>query len=510
MTKPKHNHNNPTALEKIIIEIAGNNVASHMNDLYCDFSHNHSFMKSLAAKINIDYIETVEDFESSYSSRINDLTDKQLVLARANGIIPCTNDMTGENYIAIGSLKAFDIQTFVFTKIILVSLEIITFYLPMLGNGEFDQIDQAKKYVEAILTQAWEMKANDVHIHPEAGVYAIKYAIDDKVSPTISTKKYDFMDNVIAVLQKMARVEVRSAKPFQDGQIIFFIKGRKTEWRYHEDRTLSGKRVVIRQSHAYRDTTTLESLRYPPEVASMIREVCERKSGMVLFCGKTGHGKSTAMTTELLELKKKFGWFITMIEDNPEVVLDGIDQITVNEEGDGQYKYGYAEAIRASLRSDIDVLMVAEIRDALTANSAFRAALTGHLAMSTIHVETVSSVVPRLLDLGVDKHTIYSSVSGIFIQLLIPALCPKCKEIDLNNKNYFKKGNNQKCSFCNGEGYASRVPINECAILTQGENDFIRKKYLSYSDTLQLQLEMGNIDKETMMKTLQDSVELKK
>ena len=194
-----------------------------------------------------------------------------------------------------------------------------------------------------------------------------------------------------------------------------------------------------------------------------------------------------------------------MIEDNPEVILDGISQIHVNEDGDGHYKYGYAEAIRASLRADIDVLMVAEIRDALTANAAFRASLTGHLAMSTLHVDTLDSVIPRLLDLGVDGHTIYSSVSGIFVQLLISALCPKCKVA--TEKTHFKKGDEKSCSICGGEGYFGRVPINECAVLGQGEKGFVRKKYLSYQDTLAMQFNDGYIDEETIKITLENTAE---
>lgn len=497
-----------SVLQKIIIDIAGKDTVVRTNNLVGDFTSNPAWMKTLAEQIGIKYISNAAEFESLYTASIKDLSDKHLQIARANSILPCINDKTSTPAIAIGNLNAIDLELFTFAEIIFVPIEIISAHLPVLVSGDFDQIEHARQYVEALLTQAWEMKANDIHIDPDfGGVYIVTFAIDDKVTPIISTKKQEFMENAIAVLQKMARVEVRSAEPFQDGQIIFLLKnGKKTEWRYHEDLTVAGKNVVIRQSHVYRNNSTLEALLYPNEVISMIREVCEKKGGMVLFCGTTGHGKSTTMTTMLLELKKKYKWYIRTIEDNPEVILDGISQVRVNEGGAGRYEYGYATAIRSSLRADIDVLLVGEIRDSLTANAAFRASLTGHLAMSTLHTNSVDAVVPRLLDLGVDKHTIHSSVTGIFVQLLVPALCSKCK-IPRGADGYFKKGSNKNCTGCGGEGYSGRVPVNECATLKQGGEGFIKKRYLSFRDTLAMQHQMGNIDEETIEGTMQSLVE---
>ena len=493
------------AIQKLIIQIAGEDSIARMSDMYGDFANNHSWMREFALLIGVQYIESAEQFEDEYTARIKDLTDKQLSAARANGVLPCVKDSDGELVIAIGSLHALDVEMFAFSEIVLVPLETISAYLPVLVSGEFDQIENVKQYVEALLIQGWEMRASDIHIEAETGVYVVKYRIDGNITPIISTRKPEFMENAMAVFQKMARVEVRSGRPYQDGQIIFSFKGKKTEWRYHEDRTIAGRRVVIRQSHAHTDKSTLETLRYPAEVAAMIREVSEKKSGMILFCGPTGQGKSTVMITELIELRKKFNWLITMIEDNPEVILDGISQVPVFEDGEGQYKYGYAEAIRATLRADVDVLMVAEIRDSLTAIAAFRASMTGHFAMSTIHVNSIDSVVPRLRDLGVDSHTVYSRVSGIFVQFLIPALCPKCK-INIG-ENHFKKGVDESCPTCDGKGYFGRVPINECAVLAQGRNDFIRKRYFSFPDTLNMQFRDGNIDEVTIKAELASMTE---
>jgi type IV pilus assembly protein PilB len=251
----------------------------------------------------------------------------------------------------------------------------------------------------------------------------------------------------------------------QDGRVESIINGREMDMRISTLPTVYGEKVVIRLLDKESFNFTKEGLGFNKEELTKFDKILTQPYGMLLVTGPTGSGKTTTLYTVLRELNKVDKNIIT-VEDPVEYKLEGINQVQVN------VKSGltFASGLRSILRQDPDIIMVGEIRDSETAEIAVRAAITGHLVLSTLHTNDSPSTIARLIDMGVEPYMVSSSVIGVVSQRLVKLLCPKCKESYVANETQRKMlGLDDEnlvlykpvgCNSCN-KGYKGRAAVHE-------------------------------------------------
>jgi type IV pilus assembly protein PilB len=233
--------------------------------------------------------------------------------------------------------------------------------------------------------------------------------------------------------------------------------------------TVFGEKVVMRLLDKVRAITSLEELGFLPDTLAQFRQVVRRPYGIILVCGPTGSGKTTTLMAALRELNAVTQNIVT-IEDPVEYQVPGVNQIQVNE----RVGLTFAQGLRSILRQDPNIVMVGEVRDRDTAEIAIRAALTGHLVLTTIHTNEAAGAIPRLVDMGVEPFLVASSLAAVLAQRLARTICRHCKEgtelpldapdrlamdlpADRNLVTYRGRG----CSYCGNTGYSGRLAIHE-------------------------------------------------
>ena len=283
----------------------------------------------------------------------------------------------------------------------------------------------------------------------------------------------------------MANLDIAEKRLPQDGRIRVRIDGKPIDLRVSIVPTVHGEKVVMRiqDAQSYLNLK-LEDLGFEEDDLQKIRKAIYSPWGMVLVTGPTGSGKTTTLYTALME-RNTDDVNISTAEDPVEVAIPGINQVHVKE----QIGLTFAEALRAFLRQDPDIILVGEIRDRETAEIAVKAALTGHLVLSTLHTNDAPSSITRLVDIGVENFLVGTAVNLIIAQRLIRKLCPKCKQPapyppefwkglgfsdeDISN-NQFYVHSKEGCEYCNHTGYKGRVAVHEILEM----DDDIRKAVL--------------------------------
>ncbi len=240
--------------------------------------------------------------------------------------------------------------------------------------------------------------------------------------------------------------------------------------------TSKGEEVVVRLLPEEGSIPALEDIILDEEVREAYQRAIRNPYGIFLVTGPTGSGKSTTLAAMLRKLVWERGGKILTVEDPIEYRFPGVTQIQVQE----QIGLTFARALRAFLRQDPDVIMVGELRDAETAKIATEAALTGHLVLSTLHVNTSLGVIRRLEQMGVESYKIYDSLLGASAQRLIPKLCPACSVPDPEGKEVVGEGARRptfgaKCPVCGGRGYKGRVGVQEFFFFTERVKEEVSK-----------------------------------
>jgi len=219
--------------------------------------------------------------------------------------------------------------------------------------------------------------------------------------------------------------------------------------------TIGGESIVLRILENYLEDINLETLGFSDQSIAMLNEILTRKYGMILVSGPTGSGKSTTLKSLINMLNDGRKKIIT-VEDPVESKIDGIIQIQVNQ----SIGVTFAEVLKATLRNDPDIIVISEIRDEVTAEIAVRAALTGHLVISTIHTNDAVSTLIRLVDMGIPKYLILDSLIGVIGQRLVGKKCQKCM--------------GEGCDECSS-GYSGRISINELLVLNQDVRNILKE-----------------------------------
>lgn len=320
------------------------------------------------------------------------------------------------------------------------------------------------RLVNSFIKQAISAKASDIHIEPYEDRIRIRFRIDATLQEIMSPSKntHSAITTRIKIISKMDIAERRLP---QDGRVEMNIDGRSIDLRVSSLPTVYGEKIVIRILDRTSTIMTKKSLGFTENNLNRFNNLLSYPNGILLVTGPTGSGKTTTLYAALQELNS-IGKNIITLEDPVEYRLDGINQVQINPKSGLTFSSG----LRSILRQDPDIIMVGEIRDEETARLAIRAAITGHLVISTMHTNDAASTVSRLVDMGIEPYLVASSVMGVVAQRLVRKICDSCKteyisekkEEDILNiyepiKLYKGKG----CSKCYNTGYKGRTSIHE-------------------------------------------------
>ncbi len=350
-----------------------------------------------------------------------------------------------------------------------------------LDAGSEDE-NAAIHIVEGIINFALDQRATDIHFEPEEKLLRVRYRVDGilvqgenvsaRVGPAVLTR-----------IKILAGLDISEHRLPQDGRLRFATPSGPVDMRVSVLPTVFGENIVMRILDHSGTVPRLDLLGLPDQVSEILKGIVNRPYGMLYVTGPTGSGKSTTLfallaTVDAMERK------ICTVEDPVEYRLPLIRQCQVNAE----IGFDFAGALRSILRQDPDVILLGETRDTETAQIAVRAALTGHLVLSTLHTNSAVGAIPRLIDMGIDRFLINSSLIGVLAQRLVRLLCPKCKErysASAEERKWFgsfapagefflhrPKG----CAVCKNKGYRGRTAIVElfmidgeiCQLISEG------------------------------------------
>ena len=350
-------------------------------------------------------------------------------------------------------------------------------------DSSLDEISNAPivRLLDSIIEQAVQMKASDIHIEPFEKEVRIRIRVDGILQNTFSIPK-DLHAALVARVKIIGGMNIAEKRLPQDGRIEVSIADRQIDMRLAVMPTWHGEKTVLRILDRSSFLINKEELGFSPENLEKFRELLKNPHGILLVTGPTGSGKTTTLYTMLSELNKEAHNIIT-IEDPVEYMLKGVNQTQVNMKAG----LSFAVGLRALLRQDPDIVMIGEIRDKETSEIAVRAAITGHLVLSTLHTNDAISTIVRLMDMGIDSYLLAASMVGVISQRLVRKICTGCKtayvpsvfECDLFGMQYDKTTNFYKgtgCSLCNQSGYKGRIPVHEVLVIDKKHREMIARK----------------------------------
>ncbi len=322
------------------------------------------------------------------------------------------------------------------------------------------------RLVNAMVAQAVEKRASDIHIEPFEKEFRVRFRIDGVLVNQDSPPR-DLKAAVISRVKLMARLNIAERRLPQDGRIKVKTIGREVDLRVSTLPTLYGESVVMRLlDRSAGDFYDLERLGFDKHMLDRMTYYTSLPHGIFMVTGPTGSGKSTTLYSALKRINQSDKKIIT-IEDPVEYQMDGINQIHVNP----QIGLTFASGLRHIVRQDPDVIMVGEIRDRETADIAIRSALTGHFVFSTLHTNDAPSAIPRLTDMGVENYLITSSLVAVLAQRLVRVICSGCKTSAgtalTPEGESIPVFHGAGCDQCFGTGYRGRVGIFELMELNE-------------------------------------------
>jgi len=324
--------------------------------------------------------------------------------------------------------------------------------------------------LNSLIMQAVRREASDIHIDAFESDVSVRYRIDGVLQKVRSVGR-DMFPALSSRMKLMADLNIMERRLPQDGRFSVSIGGRKIDIRLSIVPIARGESIVMRIFRASTDPLDLEELGMDETCIASIRELLAHPHGLILVTGPTGSGKTTTLNAMVREIQDESIKIIT-IEDPVEYVIDGVDQIQTNE----VLGLTFDALLRRVLRQDPDIIMVGEIRDSETAALAVRAALTGHLVLSTLHTNDAPSAVTRLVNLGVQPFLLAAVLRGVIAQRLVRKLCPECKRktgLSAISRGIFNTSGREVsseyvpngCDRCSGIGYQGRTAVSEYFIM---------------------------------------------
>lgn len=326
--------------------------------------------------------------------------------------------------------------------------------------GNFIDIneDYSNYLFQDILEKAIYENASDIHIEPFSDVFKIRIRVDGKMKE-VSSLILDLYASLASVIKYKANMNITEKRLPQDGRIDLKIKDVVVDIRISTVPTVHGEKIVLRLLRRDSFLKTKKELGFTEVAINKIDEIINKKTGILLVTGPTGSGKTTTVYSILKELQDDSKNIMT-IEDPIEYKIEGINQIQVN----NKVGLTFEKGLKAILRQDPDIIMVGEIRDVETAKTAVRAAITGHLVISTLHTNDAISSIARLIDMEIPIYLLNASLIGVISQRLVRKVCPDC-----SNEITITQDENKSidtaipigCDKCNGIGYSGRTAVYE-------------------------------------------------
>lgn len=333
------------------------------------------------------------------------------------------------------------------------------------GNPRFNQANP-DDFLLNLINEAKSLKSSDIHVETYEGKCRVRIRIDGMMVERYLLSKEDY-PALINKIKIIANLDIAEKRLPQDGRINFKHQDQQFDIRVSILPTLYGEKVVLRLLNNGATDIDLNSLGFSKGDLENYLQGVKRPNGILLISGPTGSGKTTTLYATLKLLNKETRNILT-IEDPIEYTMEGINQVQLKE----SIGMSFSVALKTFLRQDPDVIMVGEIRDSETANMAIRAALTGHLVLSTIHTNSAWGTVSRLIDMGVPSFLLANTLNTTAAQRLIRMLCPNCKKIANFNEDLFPKQFKpyhqitqhylpQGCEECYYTGYKGRKAVYE-------------------------------------------------
>ncbi len=338
------------------------------------------------------------------------------------------------------------------------------------------------RLVDAVLADAVKREASDIHFEPEEGFLRLRYRIDGVLRQIRSLHK-DYWSAIVVRLKVMSNMNIAETRIPQDGRLSLQVQGHRVDFRVSAQPTTHGENIVLRVLDRAKGIVPLEKLGVHDETLESLKLMMARPEGIILVTGPTGSGKTTTLYSMLNYVKSEQVNIMTL-EDPVEYPMDMIRQTSVNEVA----RMDFANGIRSMMRQDPDIILVGEIRDEDTADMAFRAAMTGHQVLSTLHTNSAIGAIPRLLDIGVLPDIMTGNIIGIISQRLVRLLCPHCKkptqaneiESKLLGVEYVKEPltiyEPGGCPHCDNTGYKGRVAVVEALRIDSELDELIAKR----------------------------------
>lgn len=408
--------------------------------------------------------------------RLSTGLDVDVVIATKNEIIESINKYFNNTELTEERIEEFTIQH---------------------SNNEIDEINvklqndinsaPVVRLLNTIIKEAVKMKASDIHIEPFEKVVRIRFRVDGDLKEIMTPSKSTH-SAIVTRIKIISKLDISEKRIPQDGRVEIIIENRPIDMRISVLPTVYGEKIVIRLLDRSNIILKRDELGFSPKNLMLLDEIVKNPQGIILVTGPTGSGKTTTLYTLLKELNQINRNIIT-VEDPVEYRLEGINQVQVNTKAG----LTFATGLRSILRQDPDIIMVGEIRDVETAQIAVRAAITGHLVLSTLHTNDTTSSIVRLIDMGVVSYLVSSAIVGIIAQRLVKKICNHCKiqynasmeEVlllnlhDRETKDHRILYKGKGCNICNHTGYLGRTAIHEIMKINKDIRNLINKQMAS-------------------------------
>jgi type II secretory ATPase GspE/PulE/Tfp pilus assembly ATPase PilB-like protein len=337
------------------------------------------------------------------------------------------------------------------------------------------------RLIDALLTDAVKREASDIHFEPEAGFLRIRYRIDGLLRQ-IRALHRSYWPAMAVRIKVMAGMNIAEMRAPQDGRISLTISGRPVDFRVSSQPTLHGENIVLRILDRARGIVPLDGLGLAESQLDQLKLMIARPEGIILATGPTGSGKTTTLYSVLNHINSE-GVNIMTLEDPVEYPMAQIRQTSVAE----SVKLDFANGVRSMMRQDPDIILVGEIRDAETADMAFRAAMTGHQVYSTLHTNSALGAIPRLLDIGILPDIMAGNIIGVIAQRLLRRLCVYCRRARTAEPHEVhllgvRDGNPPDihdavgCPACEFTGYRGRLAVMELLRMDSDLDELVARR----------------------------------
>jgi type IV pilus assembly protein PilB len=343
------------------------------------------------------------------------------------------------------------------------------------------------KLTELILKRAVDAKASDILIEPLEAKMRVRYRVDG-ILREVETPPKAFLASIISRIKVISGLDIAEHRLPQDGRFKIKLENREVDFRVSVLPSALGEKVALRILDKSTAMLDVEKLGFDQRSLESLKNCALKPHGMILVCGPTGSGKTTTLYSVLKYVDSPEKNIIT-VEDPVEYQLRGINQVNANPE----IGLTFAASLRSILRQDPDIIMIGEIRDFETVDIAIKAALTGHLVLSTLHTTTAAGSIIRLVNMGVEPFLISSSVICVVAQRLVRKICDRCREpaklsdaiikkigmkdLESKKKNFWK---GRGCKYCFNSGYSGRIGIAEVLVLIPEVKDLILSRAEEY------------------------------